>query len=218
MIGQAPVTRQLVHALDAAEATAFPFRHWRIGDVLPEPARTAIAALPFAPPVVAETLGKRETNNATRLFFSAENRAAFPVCEALAAALQSSAVIDRLQALCAVALGGAFLRLEYCQDTDGFWLEPHTDIGAKLFTMLIYLSDGPGSEAWGTDLMTPEGTVVETVPCRSNSGFFFVPAGDTWHGFRRRPIAGIRRTLIVNYVKPEWRSRHELAYPDRPVA
>jgi hypothetical protein len=24
----------------------------------------------------------------------------------------------------------------------------------------------------------------------------------------------VRRSLIVNYVKPEWRSRHELAYPD----
>jgi hypothetical protein len=44
-----------------------------------------------------------------------------------------------------------------------------------------------------------------------------VPGADTWHGFRRRPIAGIRRSLIVNYVKSEWRSRHELAFPDRPI-
>lgn len=41
---------------------------------------------------------------------------------------------------------------------------------------------------------------------------------DTWHGFGKRPIGGIRRSIIVNYVKDEWRSRHELAYPDRPVA
>ena len=41
-----------------------------------------------------------------------------------------------------------------------------------------------------------------------------MPASDTWHGFHKRPIAGVRRSLIVNYVKPEWRSRHELAYPD----
>jgi len=25
----------------------------------------------------------------------------------------------------------------------------------------------------------------------------------------------VRRSLIVNYVKPEWRSRHELAFPER---
>lgn len=30
--------------------------------------------------------------------------------------------------------------------------------------------------------------------------------------------AGVRKSLIVNYVKPEWRARHELAYPGAPVA
>jgi hypothetical protein len=29
-------------------------------------------------------------------------------------------------------------------------------------------------------------------------------------------MPGIRRSLIVNYVKPDWRSRHELSFPDRP--
>jgi hypothetical protein len=29
--------------------------------------------------------------------------------------------------------------------------------------------------------------------------------------------AGKRKSLIVNYVKPEWRARHELAYPETPV-
>jgi len=28
----------------------------------------------------------------------------------------------------------------------------------------------------------------------------------------------VRRSLIVNYVKPEWRARHELAYPERTAA
>ena len=48
-------------------------------------------------------------------------------------------------------------------------------------------------------------------------GLLFVPAADTWHGFTRRRIAGVRRSLIVNYVKPEWRSRHELAFPDQAI-
>ncbi|MGD0186545.1 MAG: hypothetical protein ABSC25_15020 [Roseiarcus sp.] len=38
---------------------------------------------------------------------------------------------------------------------------------------------------------------------------------DAWRGFRRRPVDGVRRSLIINDVKPEWRSRHELAFPDR---
>jgi hypothetical protein len=28
----------------------------------------------------------------------------------------------------------------------------------------------------------------------------------------------IRKSLIVNYVSPEWRAREQLAYPDAPVA
>ena len=36
-------------------------------------------------------------------------------------------------------------------------------------------------------------------------------------GFTPRAIRGVRRSLIVNYVKPEWRARHELAFPDQVV-
>jgi trehalose utilization protein len=83
--------------------------------------------------------------------------------------------------------------------------------------MLVYLSAEPGCEAWGTDLLDGPETLVATMPYRRNSGFIFIPGADTWHGFHARPIEGVRRSLIVNYVKPEWRSRHELAFPDRPV-
>ncbi len=217
MSGAGAVTRQLTQALGAARRSKLPFRHWLIADALPADIRDDIAALPFAPPAIDDTLGKRETNNSTRVFFSAASRARFPVCEAVGAALQGGVVVDRVERLCGIDLAGAFLRIEYCQDTDGFWLEPHTDIGAKLFTMLIYLSDAPGSENWGTDLMTRAGEVVATAPYRANAGCIFIPGGDTWHGFRKRRIDGVRRSLIVNYVKPEWRSRHELAYPAAPV-
>ncbi len=218
MTGAEEVTRHFLRVLAEARPGAVPFRHWLIDAVLPEEIPPAIAALPFAAPAILDTLGKRETNNSTRIFFSAAARARFPACEAVAAALQSDSVVHRLEEVCGATLGGAFLRIEYCQDTDGFWLEPHTDIGAKLFTMLVYLSREPGSESWGTDLMTPAGAVVATVPYRGNSGVIFVPGSDTWHGFRKRAIDGVRRSLIVNYVKPEWRARHELSYPDRPVA
>ena len=115
-------------------------------------------------------------------------------------------------------LTGASLRIEYCLDTDGFWLEPHTDIGAKLFTMLIYLSNEPGCDAWGTDLYHTAQRWVATTPYRRNCGFIFIPGPDTSHGVECWPIRGVRRSLIVNYVAPEWRSRHELAFPDRAWA
>jgi hypothetical protein len=203
--------------LERAVAGTHPFRHWLLEAVLPEATCRQIDVLPVQPPRITDTLGKRETHNSMRLFLGLAAQADFQVCRDLASALQSAPVVRRLEALCNTTLSGGFLRIEYCLDTDGFWLEPHTDIGAKLFTMLIYLSDDPGSEAWGTDLLDAQGKLVRTAPYQRNCGLIFIPAQDTWHGFHPRPIQGVRRSLIVNYVKPEWRSRHELAFPDRVV-
>ena len=119
--------------------------------------------------------------------------------------------------LCGAHPRGSFLRIEYCMATGRFWLEPHTDIGAKLFTMLVYLSDHPEAKTWGTDLMDASGAVLGRSPGTFNSGLIFIPAANSWHGFTPRPIRGVRRSLIVNYVTPAWRSRHELAFPETCV-
>ena len=215
MLESSPIGASLIAAFDHAAFGAKPYRHWLPEQMLPAATCAAIDALPVEPPRIADTLGRRETNNSTRLFFGAESRAKFPVCDALAQALQGDAVVSRLERLCDISLRQSYLRIEYCLDTEGFWLEPHTDIGAKLFTMLIYLSDLPGSEAWGTDILDGDLNLVATTPYVRNCGLIFIPAADTWHGFRRRPIQGVRRSLIVNYVKPEWRSRAELAFPEK---
>lgn len=217
MIDDATISRHFLRALDRAAAAKTPFRHWLLEDMLPAETCTAIDTLPFEPPAIDDTGGKRETHNSTRSFFSADRRGRFAVCRDLTAALQSHEVVRHIEPRCGIELDGSFLRIEYCLDTDGFWLEPHTDIGAKLFTMLIYLSEEPGSEAWGTDLLDAGLNIVVTAPYRRNAGLIFIPGTDTLHGFHRREIAGTRRSLIVNYVKPEWRSRHELAFPDRPI-
>ena len=67
---------------------------------------------------------------------------------------------------------GTFLRLEYAQDVDGFWLQPHTDLGVKKFTCLIYLSDGPGHETLGTDIYETPGQAFRrlAVPARRRDG------------------------------------------------
>ena len=168
--------------------------------------------------MIADTRGKRDTHNSTRIFISEANRVLLPACAVIADAFQDEATIGLLEDLTGATLEGCFLRIEYCQDVDGFWLEPHTDIGAKRLTFLIYLSDNPDAENWGTDIMDAEGHVVRRVPGTDNNGLIFVPGAETWHGFARRPIAGVRRCLIVNYVTPEWRSTHELAFPGQPVA
>ena len=65
--------------------------------------------------------------------------------------------------------------------------------------------------------MDEAGNVLDRAPGTFNAGLVFIPGADTWHGFARRPIRGVRRSVIINYVKPEWRARHELAYPSAPV-
>ncbi len=211
------VAGALVACLDRAQRGETPFRHWLMRDMLPAATCEAIDALPVRPPNIGETLGKRETHNSSRLFFGVEQRACYAVCNDIAEALQCADVVRRLESLCQVRLAASSLRIEYCLDTDGFWLEPHTDIGAKLFTMLVYLSDEPGCDAWGTDLYDLDRKWAGRTPYRRNCGLIFIPGTDTWHGVERRAIRGVRRSLIVNYVKPEWRSRHELAFPEQPV-
>ncbi len=212
-----PVASTFRSSLDHSDSGVEPFPHWFLNHVLPTETCAAIDALPVKIPVIEDTAGRRETHNSSRLFFGQAQRAAYPVCDELATALQQDEVVRQLEALCDVDLLGSFLRIEYCLDTDGFWLEPHTDIGAKLFTMLIYLSADPGSEAWGTDILDGPNRLVATTPYQRNTGFIFIPSANSWHGFHRRPIHGVRRSLIVNFVRPEWRSRHELAFPDKPV-
>ncbi|MCW5723963.1 MAG: hypothetical protein KIS81_03300 [Maricaulaceae bacterium] len=207
----------ILRSLDGCGARTQPFRHWRLRDVLPADLAQALSALPFAAADIADTYGKRASHNSTRQFFGAETLAAHRACRELAEAFQNPSVVARINALSGAVMDGANLRVEYCLDRDGFWLEPHTDIDAKRFTMLLYLTQGPGAETLGTDLYDQGLRQADTASAAFNSAFFFIPAADTWHGFEKRPIPGVRRSLMINYVGPEWRARHELCFPDQPV-
>jgi hypothetical protein len=79
--------------------------------------------------------------------------------------------------------------------------------------MLIYLSGEPELRDAGTDIYdaSAEHRPVATVPYEKGKGLIFIPGSNTWHGFTRRPIAGVRKSIIVNYVTRDWRSIDELA-------
>jgi hypothetical protein len=161
--------------------------------------------------------GRRETNNKTRMFFDSAGQQRVPAMRALAEAMQSPEVVAAWEKLCGIDLSGTYLRIEYCRDTDGFWLEPHTDIGAKRITIMNFLSVGEDAPGWGTDVYDETLKFAESVPGDFNCGLIFIPGTNSYHGFEKRPISGVRRSLMLNYVGPEWRSRHELCFPDRPV-
>ncbi|HKJ09777.1 MAG TPA: 2OG-Fe(II) oxygenase [Gammaproteobacteria bacterium] len=205
-------------ALQAARCNSRPYRHWILNEVLPESLAAAVLMLPIAPPVVGDCRGVRDVDNSKRTFFTPTLRARFPVCEAFASALQSPLVAQQLADTLGIITDEAYLRLEYIQDTDGAWLEPHRDIPEKLFSMVLYLCTGPEASGWGTDIYDSERRWVGRSSAEFNSAVIFVPGPDTWHGFEPRPIVGVRRLLEINYVRSDWRDRDQLAFPDQPIS
>ncbi len=213
----AAVKARLVKAFSGVTPHPSPFRHWLLGDVLPEGMTYSLCRLPFPCPDLHGVSGKRELHNDQRHYFDARNNARFDECAAVADAFQSGEVAHAIEAATGADLSGAYVRLEYAQDTDGFWLEPHTDLGVKRFTMLIYLSDSPAQADLGTDIFSNPQTWAARPPFADNTALVFVPGTDTWHGLTRRPIDGVRRSIIMNYVTDDWRAREQLAYPANPV-
>ena len=213
----AAVKASLVAAFARTSANPSPYRHWLLSDVFPGGMTRHLCRLPFPCPDLHGVSGKRELHNDQRRYFDADNNARFDACCAVADAFQSGEVARAIEGTTGADLSGAYVRLEYAQDTDGFWLEPHTDLGVKRFTMLIYLSDSPGQADLGTDIFSDPQTWVARPPFTDNTALVFVPGADTWHGLTRRPIDGVRRSIIMNYVTDDWRAREQLAYPAKPV-
>ncbi len=205
-------------ALSKADRKCEPYVHWLLKDALPARMVTALADIDVDGKTPAKYDGTRELNNASRYYVNPEGRALHEVAEEVATIFDAQEVRDALAETTGADLEGASLRIELCHDRDGFWLEPHKDIGVKRFTMLIYLSDVIGQENCGTDIYAEDESGepfwVGRAPFAPGLGLIFIPGEDTWHGYHPRPIAGVRKSIIVNYVGPEWRAKHELANPN----
>lgn len=207
------VAETFLACLKRAKHETWPFDYWLLEGALPSEDVAAITELPFLPPSGIVLSGKRETNNSQRIFFTRENQAKYAVCRRVVAGFNDSCVRTAIEQTMGADLAGSHLRVEYCQDTDGFWLEPHTDIFVKKFTMLVYLSDDPGLRLAGTDIHEgpPDFKYVTSAPYGENRGVIFIPGENTWHGVGHNPIKGIRKSIIINYVTAEWRDTWELA-------
>jgi hypothetical protein len=209
--------KALAESLSSATRHEQPYRHWFLTRCLPADVVDATIALPFEAPDLGGVSGKREVHNATRKYFDVESRGKFPVCAAISDAFQDARLTNAVESVFGTKLDGSYLRIEFAQDTNGFWLEPHTDLGVKLFTCLLYLSKDPSHTDLGTDIYDGEKRQVARSPFRSNGAMVFVPSSITFHGFEPRQINGVRKSLVINYVTNEWRAREQLAFPDRPI-
>ncbi len=217
MVNAADMKASLLSAISNAQRNDSPYPWFLLSNCVPAAAVGPLRDLPFPAPELGGVSGTREAHNKSRNYFDVEARSRHDVCDALAVALQDVEVVEAIETTFGTDLSGTNLRIEYGQDTDGFWLEPHTDIGVKNFTMLMYLSDGPGHDKLGTSIYSDADTHVGETPFAPNSAMVFIPSDDTWHGFEARPIEGVRKSIIINYVTPEWRAREQLAFPDEPV-
>ncbi len=207
----------LLESIETSRRTEAPYRHWTLDRCIPADAVDQILALPFEAPSLDGVSGKREVHNATRKYFDAENREKFPVSENFCQAFQDPRVTSRIGSHFGAKLNGTYLRVEIAQDINGFWLEPHTDLGVKTFTMLLYTSKDPQHADLGTDIYDASKTHVGRSPFKSNGAMVFVPSDITYHGFEPREIRGVRKSVIINYVTNDWRAREQLAFPDQPL-
>jgi hypothetical protein len=212
------VVRTFIKSVDSSKRTDQPYPHWILQGCFPSEVVDDMLALPFPPPPLDGISGKRELHNNTRKYFDVENRKLFPVCDAVARAFQDKRMTDHIEQVFDTDLADTYLRIEFAQDTDGFWLEPHTDLGVKKFTLLIYLSKDESQHNLGTDIYGPDKKYLGRPPFTSNAAMVFVPADNTYHGFEKRQIKGVRTSLIINYVTEEWRAREQLAFPEAPIA
>ncbi len=209
------VAASLATSLRCALALPAPFPCFRAADLFPAKVAIALAELPFQAPSFAVS-GKREFVS-ERIYFDPARLKANQHLAAVALAFQSPQIVRLMQELCAAQLEGTFLRIEYAIDANGFWLEPHTDLGVKKLTGLIPLA-GDAADDLGTDLYTDPAAPPHTrLPFTPNTAAFFVPSAWSWHGFAPRPIRTLRKSLIVNYVSADWRSCEQLAFSTEPV-
>ncbi len=217
MPGPDQIARHFRRALLDCTRDDVPYRHWKLVEALPEALCWGIISLPIAPLVIDDCKGVRDVDNNLRTFITPQLQADFPLLADFAAALQRPEVGGLAGATCGFQADGSYLRMEYIQDIDGAWLQPHHDVPQKLCSMVIYLCTGPDAKDWGTDIYDNDKRWFGRAAAIFNSAAIFIPGENTWHGFEKRRIRGIRRLLEVNYVHPSWRDRNQLCFPDQPI-
>jgi hypothetical protein len=159
----------------------------------------------YLPQEGLEINGKREHHTSSRTFITENSD---PEIAKLFAPWQDKA--DELSDMFEVDCTGGRLRVELITDAEGMHLTPHIDIKEKLFTFQIYL--GKGEADWGTTLYKDWDTKFYTVPFVNNTGWATNKDADVIHGVLENRINGTRTSLIINYVKGDWRDTDQLFY------
>ena len=112
-------------------------------------------------------------------------------------------------------------RPELIDDRYPFFHEVHCDHPDKVLTMLIYI-DKDDEQNLASDLYIDKNTHHTKLKWKDNGGIGWTiePNDDKWHGFKPMEYKGIRRILIINWVRNEvWRDDSQLYkdFRNRPL-
>ena len=103
-------------------------------------------------------------------------------------------------------------RPELIDDRYPFFHEVHCDHPDKVLTMLIYI-DKDDEQNLASDLYVDENTHHTKLKWKNNGGIGWTiePNDNKWHGFKPMKYEGVRRILIVNWVKNDvWKDKSQL--------
>lgn len=208
--------KKSINSIINAKQIDQPYRHWAFNDFLDQYVLDQILDLNIPIGVNAGIRNDRH-DQADRAYLTKDVLEKYPIFKEVEKILINKDFKKTLESKLDINLQGyPHLRAEFIQDVSPFYLIPHTDEIAKAFTLLIYLSKDMDSNTMGTELYENEDTsgIMSKAPFISNSGYIFIPDGQTtWHGLRKVEFKGVRKVFIVNYVAPEWRDRHQLYNP-----
>lgn len=146
----------------------------------------------------ASLRGARTSNN-NRFFVDNENMHNNFTLERIVEFFLKKDIIDMFEEESGKKIRGNYLRVEFIEDKEKSWLEPHVDISEKLMSFLVYLNNTNEDESIGTALYNEDKEFIKTVPYIDNTGFYFYPGNNTWHGLESVDIKERRRAVMVNY-------------------
>ncbi len=187
-----------------AQSQDYPFTHWIFKDFLSDTFCKKIfdqITIHSTPTIYDGTRAGDyllAAQNQTRFYLTPEIINHYPFLKEIITTMCCSDIAEKIASIFSTNLSNCFLRVEYIEDKNGFYLRPHRDIIEKILTIFVYLGDAPAN--YGTDFYDNQKQWVKTIPFKHNTGYIFVPGTDTWHGFEKKKIEGVRKALLINYV------------------
>jgi len=98
-------------------------------------------------------------------------------------------------------LDNNLMRLEICNDTDGFWLKQHNDHPERLYSYVIYVDgNGPGTTFVKDDKKINIDWELNKALYFKTNGFQTYEKSNLSHGVDKIKFFGIRSTIIATFT------------------